>query len=63
MHGLVEGRVAGGQVWACEVTTLVVVVLHIEVGQFGVVDFQCVAPIVNVLAVQRLHRAIETKQV
>lgn len=55
-HGLVQRglAVAGGQVRARVVPTLVVVVLDVEAGELGEVDTQRTAGVVDVLPVQRL---------
>lgn len=53
-HGLVvHGRLAvtSGQVWAGVVTALVIVVFHIQAGEFGEANAQCAAGIVDVLSV------------
>lgn len=64
-HGGVDTglAVAGGQLGSCVVTTLVVVVLDIQVDQLGEIDAQRAARIVDVLAVKRLdERSGEEKQ-
>lgn len=56
-HGLVvDGglRICGGEVWSGVVPALVIVVLHIQAGEFGEADSQGTTGVVDVLPIQRL---------
>ena len=49
----IHSRLPGGKGWVGVVARLVVVVLHVQVGQLGVLNPQGAAGVVDVLTVQR----------